>query len=74
MIRISLDVCCKIKIRKVEGSILFLMNADDVRTLLLFSWNVQDLSLQNKRAKVNNFISSENPDIVSIQEIQLAIN
>jgi len=49
----------------------FVMTTNEVRTLLLLSWNVRGLNLDSKKADVKNFILTENPDIIALQKTKL---
>jgi exonuclease III len=48
------------------------MNQDGVGRFLFLSWNVRGLNDPKKRANVKNFIVSEKPDVICVQETKLS--
>jgi exonuclease III len=51
------------------------MSSADGRKCVFLSWNVRGLNDPKKREKIRNFIKTENPDAICLQETKLsAIN
>jgi exonuclease III len=46
---------------------------DTNRKIKIITWNVRGLNDKSKRAPIQNFIKTENPDIIYLQQTKLRI-